>query len=95
MSCAINEAQVVDTILEYVYNWSGYGRIGGDGYCTTTQENLSIENVSGSLAYEYGEITTRGMRTLAATVQLSEYDSFFDLGSGVRNPIPAFIAARP
>ena len=94
-SVAINEAPLVDMALEVVYGWSGYGKIGGDGYCTTQQEDLIIENVSGSLAYEYGEITTRGMRTLATAVELAENDSFFDLGSGVRISTADFISARP
>jgi hypothetical protein len=42
------------------------------------------------LAHEYGEITPRGMRTLAAFIGLSPSDRFFDLGSGVCFRSPQF-----
>jgi hypothetical protein len=77
------KSQEVDVILNKIYDWSGYSKIGGDGYCTSPQEDSRIEATSGPLAFEYGEITPRGMRTLASAVDLTPSDAFFDLGSGV------------
>ena len=77
------KSQEVDEILGRIYDWSGYSKIGGDGYCTSPDEDSNIEAASGPLAFEYGEITLKGMRTLASVVGLKTSDAFFDLGSGV------------
>ena len=86
LSAAVNPDDV-DRILGKLYDWSGYSKVGGDGYCTTQEEDEMIEAASGPLSYEYGEITSLGMRTLASFLDLGPDDAFFDLGSGV-SPSP-------